>query len=221
MKKQTLLLMIGLSLLLEMAALKPAKAQIFRGAGAAPKIKKVASAKRTKIELSARRVLTVANLVEGLGDPCEESVPIIFNQQLNGALSSTDCSLPDNTRIDFYSFQGTAGQTLSISLNSADFDSYLFLFDPAGNIVQENDDGGTGVNSRIPDFGGNISLPVTGTYLIGANSVDPENGAYTVGLSGSAACQPTALTLNQTVNGELTGTDCIINTADEFFIKDF
>src|SRR5262245_21006191 len=42
-----------------------------------------------------------------------------------------------------------AGRTYTIDMMSSAFDSYLRLLDPKGNQLDEDDDGGEGLNSRI------------------------------------------------------------------------
>jgi len=155
------------------------------------------------------------------GDPCLEDTPITLGQTLNGNLAAGDCLLDDGTYIDFYSFSGTAGQPISVSMNSGVFDTYLYLFDDAGDIIDDNDDTGTvGTNSRIPVDGGVITLPYTGEYFIGANSYEPDTGSYSVSLNTDAACTATAISYNQTVNGNLATSDCAVNIGGDPFYTD-
>lgn len=119
--------------------------------------------------------------------------------------------MTDGTYVDLYSFTGSAGQPISISATSSAFDSYLYLFDSTGTVLFENDDSGTGSNSRIPIDEGVIVLPTTGTYYIGVNSFAISTGDYTVSLSTDAACSATAATLPQTYNSSLTTGDCKVN----------
>jgi hypothetical protein len=66
-----------------------------------------------------------------------------------------------------YSFEGEAGQTVTITLNSDDYDPLLVLLDADGQEVAMNDDGGSsGLNSQIGPF----TLSETGEYTIVADS---------------------------------------------------
>lgn len=66
-----------------------------------------------------------------------------------------------------YSFEGEAGQTVTINLNSDDYDPLLVLLDADGQEVAMNDDGGSGgLNSQIGPF----TLPQSGEYTIVADS---------------------------------------------------
>jgi hypothetical protein len=109
-----------------------------------------------------------------------------------GSLAVSDCL--SSTRVvggqrpyeDRYSFSGAAGQQVALSLSSSAFDTYLLLIAPGGAVVAQDDDGGTGANSRIPAVSGVFTLPVTGVYSIGVTSYSPgSTGAYSVSLMGS------------------------------------
>ncbi len=117
-------------------------------------------------------------------NPCETAAPISFGQTVNGQLSSTDCRLDDNSYADFYYFNGTQGQQVTVAMNSTAFDTYLGLANETGTFVVEDDDGGGGTNSRIV-----ATLPQTGLYIILANSVFANQfGNYSVSLNGSTVC---------------------------------
>jgi hypothetical protein len=118
------------------------------------------------------------------GDPCDTAAPIAFGQMVNGALTNSDCQLDDGSYADFYFFNGTATQQVTINMSSAMFDTYLGLANESGTFVVEDDDGGGGTNSRII-----ANLPETGLYFILANAFDPNTfGNYSLSLQGSTVC---------------------------------
>jgi len=123
------------------------------------------------------------------GDPCTSATTISLGQELSGQLAASDCDI-DDFFYDFYTFSGTAGQQIAITLSSPDFDAYLLLLDQAGNLVDEDDDSGPGLDSRIPGETGFLSLPSAGTYTIAVSSaIDGQTGSYKVKLlSGSSSC---------------------------------
>ena len=147
-------------------------------------------------------------------DACTMSDPIMLSQSVDGMLTTGDCRLTNGTLIDFYDFQGTAGQAISVSMTSTTFDTYLYLLDSTGTIIDQNDDTGTGTNSRIPIDGGVMTLPYTGHYLIGANSYRATTGPYTISVSTETKCTITPVTYNQMVIDGLANTDCPININD-------
>jgi len=134
---------------------------------------------------------------QAAGGPCAPA-PINFGQTLSGTLQNGDCQLPsDGSLLDTYSFNGTAGQQISILMTSTAFDSFLFLNNPDGSPLTSDDDGGGGHDSRIPATSGFISLPTTGTYTILANSFAANmTGAYSLTLTGV----PLVLTEQSTSN---------------------
>lgn len=74
---------------------------------------------------------------------------IACGQTIQTNLTTNDCQLNDGTYVGFYAFVGLDGQTVTIDMMSTAFDTYLALLDPASEVVAEDDDGGTGTNSRI------------------------------------------------------------------------
>jgi hypothetical protein len=109
---------------------------------------------------------------------CDHFGAISCGQTLTGTLTNQDCELNDGSFIDFWDFQGTNGQTVTVTLTSGQTDSYLFLLDPDANTVAQNDNGGGGSNSRI-----SFALDTTGTWTIGANAAPGETGNYTLTLA--------------------------------------
>lgn len=87
---------------------------------------------------------------------------------------------------DFYSFSGTAGQHVTISMTSSVIDTYLVLFDPEADVVAEDDNSGGGTNAVIT-----FTIDATATWFIVASSSDPgELGAYTLTLTCGSAPPP-------------------------------
>jgi hypothetical protein len=105
---------------------------------------------------------------------------------VSNALASGDCTT--GTRgtsyyTDRYTFNGVPGQSVSIQLTSAAFDTYVYLKNPAGTVITSNDDGGGGTNSRIPATSGIYTLPAgaSGVYVIEVTSYSPFGaGTYSV-----------------------------------------
>jgi Reprolysin family propeptide./FG-GAP repeat./Reprolysin (M12B) family zinc metalloprotease. len=121
----------------------------------------------------------------GTVDPCGQSVPISSGQTLSGTLANTDCLVLSNYYTDNYTFSGTAGQQISINMNSAAVDAYLVLRGPAGTILMEDNNGGGGTNARIPATSGTFTLPSTGSYKFEASTnIALQQGAYSVTLNG-------------------------------------
>jgi len=94
--------------------------------------------------------------------------------EVEGALEPGDETLSDGSLFDVYPFEGEAGQSITIRMESDEFDTYLILVDAAGEKVGENDDNGSNTNSALT-----VTLPETGTYSVVANAYDETGqGAY-------------------------------------------
>ena len=101
--------------------------------------------------------------------------PLAFGRSVQGRLDDGSNVLPvDSSYFDVYSFEGQAGQEISIDMISSEFNAYLILLTPEGlNLEQDNDSGGAS-NARVT-----VQLPDDGTYLILANSFESgETGSY-------------------------------------------
>ena len=83
---------------------------------------------------------------------CTE-IPIDGTLTANGSLSNTDCRSTQRGSdyfADQFSFNGVAGQRVSITLvrASGSLDPYLFLIGPDGFLVLQDDDGNGNNDSR-------------------------------------------------------------------------
>lgn len=112
--------------------------------------------------LNRRKVMVIV-LIVGLFASfsvfAQDATPIEYGQTIEGSLTA---EAPEQ----FFTFTGSAGDAIDISLSSPDFDTYLFLFDSAGTELETNDDGGEGLNSRLIGY----ELPADGEYTIRATS---------------------------------------------------
>jgi tetratricopeptide (TPR) repeat protein len=74
----------------------------------------------------------------------------------------------DNSLYQTYTFQGRRGQSVTITLNSNDFDTYLILLDSDDQKIAESDDiSSSNTNSEI-----RMTLPANGTYSVVVNTYD-------------------------------------------------
>lgn len=111
-------------------------------------------------------------------------VPISNGQTLSGALVNGDCFSRRRTSsfADRYTFTARSGELVAITL-SASIDTYLYLFGPEGQLVAENDQGGT-ASSRIPASSGFLTLAAAGTYTIEVTTFSGAvTGTYSLNLN--------------------------------------
>lgn len=101
--------------------------------------------------------------------------------QEQGVLASGDSVLAsDNSLYDQYTFQGSAGQTVTITVESAEFDTYVAIITPDGKLLAENDD----INQSNKNAGLTVTLPSNGTYRVIVNGYDNNSrGRYAVSVS--------------------------------------
>lgn len=133
-----------------------------------------------------------ALLQKGIAEKACNLQSIQCGQTVNGSLASGDCTLDDGSFVDYYQFPGANNQDVTVTMRSNGVDSYLALFDPTDQDVQENDNGAGGNDARI-----NFRLDNSGNWQIAATSRSSgETGSYTLILacSGGNTTVPAAPT---------------------------
>ena len=87
---------------------------------------------------------------------------------------------------DLYTFDGQAGDTVSVTANWAGLDGYLYLADAAGNVIGQNDDFLSDTQSRFEHV-----LEATGPYEIWPVAFDKNGqGSYDLKLSCNTPMAP-------------------------------
>jgi hypothetical protein len=112
----------------------------------------------------------------------DASPSISVGQSRQGRLTRDDVLLNnDSTYAQEWSIQGSAGQTVTIDLESDAFDSYLFLRGPGvsgGRDFQDDDSGGS-CHARLT-----ATFPQNGEYNIVVNTADKyATGAFTLSIT--------------------------------------
>lgn len=114
--------------------------------------------------------------------------PITGGVNTSGTLSSSDCGSPSRGVRHFadrYSFNASAGQQLTITMNqtSTTLNPYLYLIAPDGYVIDQATN--TLNLAQIPLTGSEpFTLPQTGKYIIEATSVVPQQtGDYRLNLT--------------------------------------
>jgi len=101
--------------------------------------------------------------------------------QEQGVLASGDSVLPsDNSLYDQYTFQGRAGQSVTVTVESSDFDTYVAVFSPDGKLLGKNDD----INQSSKNSDLTVTIPSNGTYRVIVNGYDNKSrGRYALSVS--------------------------------------
>jgi len=97
--------------------------------------------------------------------------------RVTGSLAAGDCTVQqligggtDNSLTDVYQFDLAQSTRVTFNMNSATLDSVLVLMNERSEVLEIDDDGGTGCNSQIVR-----TLPA-GTYAVLANTVTSATG---------------------------------------------
>lgn len=139
-------------------------------------------------------------------DPCDDVLAIAVGQTVTGRLSLTDCELMDESLADRYALTLNTATPLQMDLSSLDFDSFLIVTTPAGEVVALNDDGAGVLNARID------TTLAAGEYIVWANSFGAEEtGQYilSIGSTSTSQCATVGqIAIGQSVSESLATTDC-------------
>lgn len=105
-------------------------------------------------------------------DSLATATPVTLGQSITGQF------IRPRGDVDFYQFNGTAGQRVAFRVEASaigsNLDSYLFLLDSSGGLIVENDDIDTGV---VRDSALSVVLPYTGVYYLKVKAWDhPQAG---------------------------------------------
>ncbi|MEG4291954.1 PPC domain-containing protein [Microcoleus sp. C2C3] len=107
--------------------------------------------------------------VEPGPSPDAGSSKVILEQ--NGELTPGKSSVLalDSTLYDEYTFEGTQGQTVVITLESTDFNTYLAIFNSQIELLGENDD----VTQQNSNSELTVTLTESGRYRVMVNAAHP------------------------------------------------
>jgi len=151
--------------------------------------------------------------------------PIAPGETRAGALTLASPQFSDSSRYQLYSFTARAGDTLTATLLSDDFDPFLVFADDHGNTLVKDDDSGGDCNARL------LLTPATaGRYRLYVNSnAKAELGDFRLTLVAGAAPAPAdtgckgfgsvagMIQVGQSVTGTLGGDDPIFSRDSTYF----
>jgi hypothetical protein len=103
---------------------------------------------------------------------CDEVRGFSVGSDTSGRLDLGDCQLQDGSAVDYYRVNVSGSRTVHVLLTSNQINPYVVIMDRYGNVVVEEDNGGTGFSEIL------TNLP-SGTYYIAATSYEiGEYGDY-------------------------------------------
>ena len=105
-----------------------------------------------------------------------EAEALGMGRSVTGELEETDGASLDGSYYDEWTFSAVAGQQLVVTMESEDVDSYLLVMRIDGTQLGFDDDGGSGLNSRVE-----LRVPATGLYsIIATTAVSRQTGVYVI-----------------------------------------
>jgi len=106
--------------------------------------------------------------------PSREAATLTVGRSTNGRLESIDLEAETGEFRDLYVFDGTAGERVRIEMSSDDFDTFVALTTPDGDIIDNDDFEGSTARSVVE-----LELPASGRYRVAATSYSAgETGEY-------------------------------------------
>lgn len=135
-----------------------------------------------------------------------EGDDIAYGDTVTGEITDDSPSDPEYSDLaEPYTFQGSAGDVVTVTMSSETFDTYLLMSGPGGDVIQENDDSRHGTDSRLVR-----GLPADGAYTVWASSLSgTATGEFTLSLATGSRRDlvpegATELSIGDTVEGQLT-----------------
>jgi hypothetical protein len=124
---------------------------------------------------------------------------LTVGESAEGRLEGGDQRLDTGEYQDTYVFDGTAGETVRVEVSSPDFDTYLGLATPAGDVIENDDFEGSTSRSAVV-----LTLPESGRYRVLVTSYGAEEvGDYRMAVT-SGGLAPSA-TAGATRSGRIYG----------------
>lgn len=141
---------------------------------------------------------------EAIREDRSEAVTLTPGQRRTGQLQRGDAVMNDGSLFDIYTYDARAGERLTLTMRSNDFDTYLNVARMNGGEVEpivRDDDSGGGTDSRAE-----FTVDRDGPIYIVANALEEgESGSYTIELSAAGGSERIAV--GQTRTGALARTD--------------
>ncbi len=96
----------------------------------------------------------------------EPTVTETTEGDLRGELTGADGTDDDGNVQDIYSFTGSRGDDVSIRLRSTDFDTFLRVMTPEGEVIENDDFNRSEDGMGVLDSGLDLVLPASGEYFV-------------------------------------------------------
>jgi hypothetical protein len=106
-------------------------------------------------------------------------LPISYGETLSGFLTAADDSLQDGSHYKMFLFSGDAGDSVTISVSSLDFNAHVLFADSVDTILADDSDSGGMCNAHMTAV-----LPTSGRYIVYATTFYPHDvGEFQISVS--------------------------------------
>ncbi len=138
---------------------------------------RIISAAAAAVVLTTSSVL--AQVEEEAANPF---LPISYGETLSGFLTAADDSLADGSHYKMFLFSGDAGDSVTVSVSSLDFNAHVLFADSLDTILADDGDGGGLCNAHMTHV-----LPTSGRYIVYATTFYPHDvGEFQISLNKGA-----------------------------------
>jgi hypothetical protein len=106
-------------------------------------------------------------------------LPLGFGESQSAFLTAADDSLADGSFYKMFLFAGEAGDSVTITVNSLDFNAHLLFADSLDTILADDSDSGGLCNAHLTHV-----LPTSGRYIVYATTFHPHDvGEFEISLT--------------------------------------
>ncbi|HEX6369533.1 MAG TPA: caspase family protein [Longimicrobium sp.] len=141
---------------------------------------------------------------QAIAEDRSDAVALTPGQRRTGQLQAGDPVMDDGSLFDIYTYQARAGERLSLTMRSRDFDTFLTVGRMQGEemeLIVRDDDSGGGTDSRAE-----FTIDRDGPIFVAANALSEDmTGSYTIELTAAGGSERIAV--GQSRAGALARTD--------------
>jgi len=117
--------------------------------------------------------------IAGGGSGGPGGTTLVAGRSHSGELTTSDAAMTDDSYFDTWTYYGTAGESITVTMTSSELDPFVLVFRGSledGEWMAEDDDSGGGLDASL-----DLTLPTGGVYTVVANTFEAgETGSYQI-----------------------------------------
>lgn len=126
---------------------------------------------------------------------------LVAGRSHSGELTTSDGTMNDESYFDTWTYHGSAGEAITLTMSSSDLDPFLLVFRGSfedGEWLAEDDDSGGGLDAAVT-----LTLPTSGAYTVVANTFDAgQTGSYQISVAEAPSTDPVHFNTGGDPNGK-------------------